>query len=84
MATERLDCFSASVEAFLVVGEQRIRIAKTGPEEVVLVESRDLPRGAKGELEVTVDGHTVSRPITLPEGATRGRHETRYSETPSS
>ncbi len=79
MGIQRENGYSATVEAFLVVGDHHIRLAKTGPDEITFVEPCELPPGTEGELVIIVDGHRDSRAIVLDEGAIRGRQEVRYS-----
>jgi hypothetical protein len=79
MGIQRENGYSASVEAFLIVADQHIRLAKTGPEKIVLVEPCELPPGTTGELEIIVDGHRDSRSVVLDEGATSGGREVRHS-----
>jgi hypothetical protein len=79
MGIQRENGYSASVEAFLVVEDQHIRLAKTGPDKVVVVEPCELPPGTEGELVIIVDGHRDSQAVVLDEGAMSARHEVRYS-----
>jgi hypothetical protein len=79
MGIQRENGYSASVEAFLVLGEQHISVAKTGRDTVTLVEPCDLPPGTEGELVMIVDGHRESRAVVLDDGANRERREVRYS-----
>jgi hypothetical protein len=79
MGIQRENGYSASVEAFLLVGGQHIRLAKTGPDKVVAVEPCELPPGTEGELVILVDGHRDSRSVVLDDGAISGRQEIRYS-----
>jgi len=79
MGIQRENGYSATVEAFLVVADQHIRLAKTGPDEITLVEPCELPPGAEGELVIIVDGHSDSQTVVLDDGAIRGRQEVRYS-----
>jgi hypothetical protein len=79
MGIQRENGYSASVEAFLVIGEQRLSVAKTGRDSVVLVEPCELPKGTKCELVTLVDGRRNSRSVVLVEGANIMRREVRYS-----
>jgi hypothetical protein len=79
MGIQRENGYSATVEAFFVVGDQHIRLAKTGPDEITLVEPCELPPGTEGDLVIIVDGHRDSRMVVLDDGAIAGRHEVRYS-----
>ena len=79
MGIQRENGYSASVEAFLIVADQHIRLAKTGPNKVTLVEPCELSPGTEGELVIVVDGHRDSRTVVLDDGAICGRQEVRYS-----
>jgi hypothetical protein len=79
MVPQRYGCYSARVEAYLVVAGERIVIAKTGPDAVTLVEPCELPPGTTGELEIIVDGHVDSKLVVLNDGAMSHRREVRYS-----
>jgi len=79
MGIQRDNGYSASVEAFLVIGEQHFSVAKTGRDAVVLAEPCALPPGTEGELVMIVDGHRESRAVVLDDGAINGRREVRYS-----
>jgi len=79
MGVQRENGYSASVEAFLDVAGQHIRLAKTGPDEITFVEPCELPLGTEGELVIIVDGDRDSRSVVLNEGAALGSREVRYS-----
>jgi hypothetical protein len=79
MGIQRENGYSASVEAFLVIGEQRLKVAKTGRDSVVLVEPCELPLGTECELVTFVDGRRNSRSVVLDDGASLGQREVRYS-----
>ncbi|MBA3481962.1 MAG: hypothetical protein H0T51_09120 [Pirellulales bacterium] len=79
MGMQRENGYSASVEAFLVVGGQHISVAKTGRDTVTLVEPCDLPPGTECDLVMIVDGHRESRAVVLDEGAIRDQREVYYS-----
>ncbi len=72
--------YSASVEAYLLVGDNRYPIAKTGHDEVVVAEACELPPGCEAKLVVIVDGQKSSRAIVLDDGIRRGSLNARYSE----
>ena len=70
--------YSAEVEGFLVIGGERVRLAKTNAHALVLAEPCELPPGAVGELLVIVDGKPDSRLITLPGGVCKGQTLVNY------
>ena len=79
MGIQRENGYSASVEAYLAVGERRLSVAKTGRDSVVLVEACELSPGTECELVTIVDGRRNSRSVVLDDGAAIGRREVRYS-----
>ena len=73
-------CYSATIEAYLLVGDVRYPIAKTSHVDVVVAEPCELPPGCKAELVMIVDGDKSSRAIILYEGATRDSLSAPYFE----
>ena len=59
---------SASVSAMLVIGEQRIPLAKIGPAEICFQTPQSLPE-CSGQIELIVDGKLCSWNVSLPHGA---------------
>jgi hypothetical protein len=80
MGIQRGDGYSASVEAYLVVGDRRISVAKTSRDAIVLAEPAELIAGTTGELEVVVDGHLDSRRIVIESDCTFNERVVRYRE----
>jgi hypothetical protein len=80
MGITRENGYSASVEAYLLVGGSRIEIAKTADGELVVAEPCELPPGCEAELVVIVDGQRYSRAIVSDDGIAHGATEARYSE----
>jgi len=76
--------YSASVEAFVVVDERPIRLAKTNGVTFSLAEPSDLslPGEIQAELIVIVDGARKSRRITLREGLSIGQTTVPYDDVP--
>jgi hypothetical protein len=60
--------YSASVSAMLVIGEQRIPLAKIGPGEVYFQTPQSLPE-CSGQIELIVDGKSRFWNVNLPHGA---------------
>jgi hypothetical protein len=60
--------YSASVSAMLVIGEQRIPLAKLGPGEICFQTPQSLPE-CSGQIELIVDGKVRSWNVNLPHGA---------------
>lgn len=65
--------YSADVEGFLVVRDERMRLAKSNDRAFVLAEACELPPGTVGELLIIVDGKSDSRLISLPFGVCKGQ-----------
>ena len=81
MGIQRGNGYSANVEAFLAVGESKIRLAKTGRTTLAFAEACELPLGTEGELVVCVDGHCDTRSVVLPDGLTLGQRTAAYAVT---
>jgi hypothetical protein len=80
MGIHREGGYSATVEAYLLVGEDRYPLAKTGHDEVVVAKPCELPPGCEAKLVVIVDGNKSARAIVLDAGIARGESSARYSE----
>jgi hypothetical protein len=80
MGIQHSDGYSASVEAYLIVGDRRISVAKTGRDAIVIGEGADLPAGAAGKLQVIVDGHVESKSIVLKGAANEHECSVPYIE----
>ena len=63
-----LHSYSANVSAMLVIGEQRIPLAKIGPGEIYFQTPQSLPE-CSGQIELIVDGKVRSWNVNLPNGA---------------
>ncbi len=70
--------YSATVEGFFVVGEQRVRVAKSNGSRIVLAEQCEVPPGTEGELLVIVDGAERSRRVIVPNGVVAGQTFVEY------
>jgi hypothetical protein len=76
--------YSASVEAFVVIEERQLRLAKTNGVTFSLAEPCDfsIPGEIQADLIVTVDGATDSRRITLRDGLIVGQTQVKYDDVP--
>lgn len=81
MGIQRENGYSATVQAFLSVGDLVIRLAKTGRTTLTFAESCELPPGTEGELVVYVDGHADTRGICLLDGLAIGQRVAGYTVT---
>ncbi len=70
--------YSAEVEGFFVVANERIRLAKTNGTTFVLAEPRAIAPGTTGELLIIVDGQKDSKQVVLPDGVLPGQAMARY------
>jgi hypothetical protein len=78
MGVHHEDGYSASVEGHFVVGEQRLRLAKTNGRSFVLAEPCALAPATQGELVVIIDGEANCRSVELPDGATEDQKVVPY------
>lgn len=69
MGVYRENGYSASVEAFLIVNGNRIRLAKTNGTTITLAKPHELAPGTVGELMIIVDRDERSTTVMLPDGA---------------
>jgi hypothetical protein len=70
--------YSATVEGYLIVGQQQIQLAKSNAESLVFAEPRELPPGTSGELRIIVDGQVDACQVVLPDGAAAGQWDVGY------
>lgn len=73
------DGYSAEVRAFFVVGQDRIRLAKTNGTSFALAEYKHLPAGTEGILLVIVDGVESARLVRVVNDVKVGQTTARYS-----
>ena len=78
MGVHRENGYSASVEAFLVVNGDRIRIAKTNGRTFSLAEPCELVPGTTGDLLIIVDDEVRSKMVVLLDGAIAGETVVNY------
>ena len=81
MGTRHKDSYSADVDAFLVVGGRRFRVAKTNDRTMSLAEKCELAAGTQGELLIIVDGNESSLLVALPGGVVAGQSVVPYTVT---
>jgi hypothetical protein len=79
MGVHHEDGYSASVEGYFVIGERRIRLAKTNGGTFVLAEPlEELGPGTAGELVVIVDGEENVRSVAVVDGIIAGQTTVGY------
>jgi hypothetical protein len=81
MGTPRDRGYSASVEAYLIVEDRRLRVAKTNGVDLVLAEpADDIASGTDAELLIIIDGSQDSRQVTLTHGVLAGQQTIPYRD----
>ncbi len=78
MAIQTEGGFSATVELSLQLGEEKLPVAKVGPNSFFLREPRELPPGTEGTLTIMVDGAATEYHVLLHRGAISGAREVEY------
>ena len=81
MGIQRENGYSAFVEAYLVVDDTRVRLAKTNCCTVTLAEPYELSPGTVGDLVVIVDDEEQSKAVLLPNGSVLGQTIVDYIAT---
>ncbi|MBA4106501.1 MAG: hypothetical protein C0485_12150 [Pirellula sp.] len=79
MGISHNDGYSATVEAFLLIGDQRLKLAKVGRDRLTFSHPCELPPGAEGTLTIKIDGDESTRLVALDDGAFTGSDSVRYS-----
>jgi len=79
MGISHKDGYSATVEAFLLIGDQRLKVAKIGRDTLTFSQPCELPPGAEGTLSVKIDGDETTRLVALDDGVFLGSESARYS-----
>ena len=80
MGISRNGGYSASVTAFIKVGQSCMRLAKTNESRIVLAKPSDVAVPAQMDVDLTVivDDDIDSRRITLPLGINEGQSSVEY------
>lgn len=79
MGTFHNDGYSATVEAFLLIGDQRLKVAKISRDTLTFSQPCEFPPGVEGILSVTIDGVEATRLIALDDGILHDSESARYS-----
>jgi hypothetical protein len=79
MGVQRENGYSASVAAYLVIGNQRLPVAKLNRDYLTLVEACELAPETEAQLNIIIDEKKSTRMILLNDGVAAGRREARYS-----
>jgi hypothetical protein len=62
------DGYSSRVEIFLLIGEEKFRVAQVGPDSFILREGRRFPPGTEGELAIVIDDREQRHHVFLMNG----------------
>ena len=84
MGTNHEGSYSASVSAFIRVGEHQLRLAKTNGVTFSLSQpcTISVPAEASAILTINIDGYEDSKQITLREGLHVGQRIVKYDTAP--
>ena len=80
MGTQYRPGYSATVEGFLVVGDERFRLGKTNDRTLTLADPCELAPGTIAEILIIVDGDPSSRMVEIPGGIFAGQCVVEYFE----
>jgi hypothetical protein len=78
MGVQRENGYSASIAAYLIVGKQRVPVAKLNRDYLTLADACELAPETEAQLHVIIDEKKSTRMILLNDGATAGQREVRY------
>src|SRR5436305_1648990 len=69
--------YSASVDMFLLLDNQKLPLGQLGPAHCILEQNASFPPG-HGEIVVVVDGHESRLSVYLPDGISNGQDRIAY------
>jgi hypothetical protein len=78
MGMQTIDGYSSTVEIFLTVNGEQLRVAQIGPDTLILREPRDIRPSTEATLTISIDGRIEEERIILPSGSSRDAVITRY------
>ncbi len=81
MGVHHEDGYSATVEGYFVVGNERFRLAKTNGSTFVLAEPCAVAPATQGELVITIDENEQRCSIEVPDGVVDGQIVVPYKVT---
>jgi len=83
MGISRDTGYSASIESYVIVGKQRLGLAKTNGVSFLLADEPAIavPPGTAADMFIIVDGKTGRKSIELLDGITPGESRVRYAHT---
>jgi len=79
MGIQRQNGYSASVAAYLVIGDERLQVAKINGDYLTLAETCELAPKTEAELNIVIDEKSSTQAILLGDGVAAGDRNVRYS-----
>jgi hypothetical protein len=79
MGMQRENGYSASVAAYLIVGNQCLHVAKLNRDYLTLADACELAPETEAQLNVVIDEKKSTRMILLNDGVAPGQRGVRYS-----
>jgi hypothetical protein len=79
MGIQRENGYSASVAAYLIVGNQRVQVAKLNRDYLTLADTCELAPETEAQLNIIIDEKKSTRMILLNDGVAAGQRVVRYS-----
>ncbi len=74
----RADGYSAHVDIYLIVGNEKIRISRIGPDSFVVADRVEIPPATQCTLVIRVDDHEEACDILITEGVSGNERPARY------
>jgi hypothetical protein len=75
--TKESSSYSASVDMFLLLDNQKLPLGQLGPAHCILEQTASSPPG-DGEIVLIIDGHESHIPVYLPDGITSNQLRVPY------
>jgi hypothetical protein len=79
MGIRRENGYSASIAAYLSIGNQHVQVAKMNRDYLTLADACELAPDTEAQLNVIIDEKTSTQMILLNDGVAAGQREVRYS-----
>jgi hypothetical protein len=72
------DGYSATVEAYLVIGDSRFDVAQVAGGFLILRSPQEIPAGTHAELVISIDNELKKQSVVLGDGASIPQHFVSY------
>jgi hypothetical protein len=79
MGIQRQNGYSASVAAYVMIGDQRLQVAKINGDYLTLAETCELAPKTEAQLNIIIDEKKSTQMILLNDGIAAGERNVRYS-----